>query len=169
MIQAVIETIVRAAFYGRLFDEDKDKKGQNASESIKNQITIAEQYAQERGWIIIDYYWDDDKVKVALNAKRKSGKFIGSFATYGYIKSADEKGQLLVDFEAAIIVKRIFTLYLEGYGTSKIANILNSEDIPNPTKYKEQKDSHYKNHFKKNNLGLWNKNSAPSLCLSHYT
>ncbi|MBQ6558098.1 MAG: recombinase family protein [Clostridia bacterium] len=48
----------RAAIYTRLSKEDFDK-GENVSESIRNQESMLTSYAAERGWEIYDIYCDD--------------------------------------------------------------------------------------------------------------
>lgn len=109
--------------------------------------------------LVNEWYCEDlsENIKVVFDKKRRDGKFIGSMSSYGYAKDPNRKGCLIVDEEAAAIVKRIFLLYLEGYGSSKIANILNEEGIPNPTKYKQLNGVKWSNGNAKDNLGLWNR------------
>lgn len=59
-----------------------------------------------------------------------SGQRLGGSAPYGYVKS--ESGQFLIDEETAPVVKMIFQLCVEGYGTGKIARILRERQIPTP-------------------------------------
>ena len=66
-------------------------------------------------------------VRSVLDHKRKEGLFIGSFARYGYCKDPNAKGKLIIDPEAAEVVRRIFSMALNGIGTHKIARILNDE------------------------------------------
>ena len=77
-----------------------------------------------------------DNIKSVLTSRREQGLHIGSFAPYGYAKDPNEKGHLVIDDEAAAVVRRIFSLYLAGKGKQAIARILNEESIPNPTEYK---------------------------------
>ena len=76
------------------------------------------------------------KVHSALRAKQQCGEFIGAFASYGYRKSPGDKNRLLIDEYAASVVRRIFSLYLKGYGKQQIARILNAEGILSPSEYK---------------------------------
>lgn len=46
---------------------------------------------------------------------------------------------------AAEIVRRIFGLYVNGYGKVKIAHILNEEEVPCPSEYKKLSGEHYSN------------------------
>ena len=89
--------------------------------------------------LLNDYYCADisKKVRSAQKAKRERGDFIGSHAPYGYIKDPENKNRLIIDKTAAMVVKKIFSLYISGYGKQAIARILNAEGIPNPTVYKQ--------------------------------
>lgn len=77
-----------------------------------------------------------DNIRAVLTTRREHGLHIGSFAPYGYMKDPDHKGHLIIDPEAAVIVREIFSLYLQGKGKETIAKILNEREIPNPTEYK---------------------------------
>ena len=101
------------------------------------------------------YLWDlSDNIKGAFNALKKEGHHIGSFALYGYMKDPNQKGHLIIDPEAAEIVREVFNLFLQGYGKTNIARILNDRGIPNPTEYKRQKGLRYKSSHNKNST-LW--------------
>lgn len=91
--------------------------------------------------IINDEYCRDISVKVrsALDIRRKQGKFIGSFAAYGYKKDETDRGKLIIDEEAAKIVRLIFKRFMEGASISGIARELNANSVPNPSAYKKQK------------------------------
>ena len=75
-------------------------------------------------------------VRGTLNVNREQGKFIGSFATYGYMKDPENPKHWIIDPEAAKIVKYIFDLCMEGRGPSQIANVLREKEILTPTAYK---------------------------------
>ena len=84
--------------------------------------------------LVNEWYLEDlsNNVRSVLTHKRREGKYIGTFALYGYTKDPADNNHLLVDLEAAEVVRRIFTLYLSGNGTTRIARILNEEGIPSP-------------------------------------
>lgn len=69
------------------------------------------------------------KVMAARKVLTEQGKFIGSFAPYGYVKSPKDKHKLIPDPEAAEVVKRIFTLAAEGKKYKEIARILNEAGV----------------------------------------
>lgn len=76
------------------------------------------------------------KVRSSLTARRKNGQYIGSIAKYGYIKDPKDHHHLIKDTTAAIIVKKIFDMALQGNTCYKIASILTEEKIPIPIIYK---------------------------------
>ena len=84
--------------------------------------------------LVNEWYLEDlsNNVRSVLTHKRREGKYIGTFALYGYTKDPADNNHLLVDLEAAEVVRRIFTLYLSGNGTTRIARILNEEGRPSP-------------------------------------
>jgi len=65
--------------------------------------------------IINDEYCRDISVKVrtSLDIRRKQGKFIGSFAAYGYRKDENDKNKLVIDECAAATVRMIFAKFLK--------------------------------------------------------
>ena len=75
------------------------------------------------------------KIKTSLKAKMKDGKYVGGRAPFGYTKDPDNKNQLLVDEEQAIVVRRIFDMALDGLSYYKIADILTSEGVKTPAAY----------------------------------
>ena len=69
-----------------------------------------------------------------LKAKAERGERLGTRAPYGYRKDPGTK-KLIVDEEAASIVRRIFAMCAAGSGPSQIARILKKEQILTPTMY----------------------------------
>nr|WP_315025205.1 recombinase family protein [uncultured Aminipila sp.] len=106
--------------------------------------------------LVNEWYLEDmsDNIKSVLIDKRKKGIHIGAFALYGYKKNPEQKGKLIIDEEAAEVVREVFILFSQGYGKSAIARILNDRDIPNPTEYKRLKGLRYKQPESKNST-LW--------------
>lgn len=107
--------------------------------------------------LINDIYIKDIaiKTKTQLDIKRQNGDFIGSFATYGYLKDSNNKNNLIVDEYASKIVKYIFDLKLEGVSNINIAKILNEKNILSPLEYKRSLGLNYKNGFKTKEKALW--------------
>jgi len=109
-----------------------------------------------------EWYCEDvsENIRAVFDVKRNEGKFIGSFATFGYVKDPENKGHLIADEDAAQVVRLIFDWYLEGYGTQHIASMLNDRGIPNPTKHKRDAGLNFVNSCQNNDLGLWNKTTV---------
>ncbi|MCL2858004.1 MAG: recombinase family protein [Oscillospiraceae bacterium] len=106
--------------------------------------------------LVNEWYLEDmsENIRSVLCERRKSGFHIGSFALYGYMKDPDQKGRLLIDEDAAAVVREVFSLFSQGYGKMAIARILNDRGIPNPTEYKRLKGLRYRQP-KSRNSTLW--------------
>ena len=61
------------------------------------------------------------KIRSSLEVKQKSGEFVGSFAPYGYMKSPENKNQLIVDEAVSEYVQMIFSTYKDGFSIGRIA------------------------------------------------
>lgn len=85
------------------------------------------------------------KVRSAMKVRQKQGKFIGAFACYGYQKDPSDHNHLIPDPVAAQVVRRIFSLYEQGKGKLAIAKILNEEEVPCPSVYKQLQGDSYNN------------------------
>lgn len=94
--------------------------------------------ARQINGLVNEWYLEDlsENIRSVLDNRRKNGLHIGSFALYGYRKDPEHKGHLLIDEEAAQVVREVFSLFVQGYGKTAIARILNDRGIPNPTAYK---------------------------------
>ena len=118
--------------------------------------------ARQINGLVNEWYLEDlsDNIRMVLNHKRQQGQYIGGFPLYGYQKHPTEKGRIIIDPIAASIVQQIFRWAVEGYGKQKIANLLNQQGIPNPTRYKQENGSGYINGSMKDPRGLWNRTSV---------
>lgn len=78
------------------------------------------------------------KVRRVIDVKQKSGDWICS-VPFGYVITNTKLGYFEIDPQAAEVVKKIFSLYLEGWGYKKIANYLTDEHIPTPRMIEKQR------------------------------
>lgn len=86
------------------------------------------------------------KTKAAHRARAGSGMFIGSRAPFGYQKDPDDRHHLIVDPEAAEVVKSIFQMFADGIGYVRMTKILRGKQILNPQAYFNQNNpDYYKN------------------------
>ncbi|VYU67009.1 Recombinase [uncultured Clostridium sp.] len=84
-------------------------------------------------------YQTSKKIRQVFDYKRRNGQYIGAFAPYGYVKHPKDKHQLIIDPDAAEIVKLVFSLFLKGTSKRATALYLNEHGVPSPSAYKLQK------------------------------
>ena len=89
--------------------------------------------------IMNEYYARDTsrKIRSTFQSKGKSGKHLTGTVIYGYLWN-EARDQWLVDPEAAEVVKRIFSMTIDGYGPYQIASKLKSEKVLIPSAYLAQ-------------------------------
>ncbi len=94
--------------------------------------------ARQINGLVNEWYLEDlsENIRTVLDMKRRQGQYIGGAPIYGYQKDPTDRHHLIVDPEAAGVVKQIFRWSLEGRGKQEIARLLNARGIPNPTRYK---------------------------------
>ena len=107
--------------------------------------------------IINDAYCRDISIKTKsqLDVKRKKGDFIGSFAVYGYMKDAADHNRLVIDEQAAFVVRDVFCWRIDGMSCQGIANRLNDLGIPSPYEYKRELGMRFSTAFKQKSKALW--------------
>ena len=79
-----------------------------------------------------------DKVREVFNMKRQNGEHIGSFAPFGYLKHPEDKNALIIDEEAAPVVRDVFSMFLEGMSKNAIVHSLNEHGVLCPAAYKRE-------------------------------
>lgn len=75
------------------------------------------------------------KVRQVKRASAQQGKFMGSQSPYGYQKSPEDKHVLIVDEEAAQVIRRLFYEFANGDSARMIAERLNTEKVDSPCFY----------------------------------
>lgn len=103
------------------------------------------------------------KIQATVKSKQKAGEFIGAFTSYGYKKSPTNKNKLVIDDYAADVVRRIFSLYIQGYGKQRIAKMLNAEGILCPSEYKKVNGENYKNWNRLESTTYWSYSTVNSI------
>lgn len=83
--------------------------------------------------IMNDYYAKETSknIKKTKNKKKLEGFYYTSYAPFGYTK-VSKAGNLEINEVQAEVVKRIFDLFVEGYGTYQIATKLTEEKVETP-------------------------------------
>lgn len=112
--------------------------------------------------LINDAYCRDISMKIRsqLDVKRKNGQFIGSFATYGYMKDPKNKNHLIIDEYAANVVRMIFNMKLEGYSAGTIADHLNESKVLTPMEYKRFCGLNFNGGFQISTDPIWHPNTV---------
>jgi len=88
-------------------------------------------------------YQTSKKIRQVFDMKRRNGEFIGGFSAYGYMKNPKDKNALIVDEEAAEVVKNIYTWFLDGMSKNAIVHNLNGHGVLCPSEYKKSKGLNY--------------------------
>ena len=78
------------------------------------------------------------KIRAVQKAKGERGVPLTTNVPFGYRKDPEDRTQWIVDEAAALVVKRIFKLCMEGRGPMQIAKLLQAEKVLNPTSYKRR-------------------------------
>ena len=107
--------------------------------------------------LINDSYCKDISMKIrsSLEVKQKSGEFVGSFSPYGYMKSPENKNQLIVDEAVSEYVQMIFSMYKDGFSIGRIAKRLNQMGVLSPMEYKHSAGVKFDTVFKTGDTAKW--------------
>lgn len=90
--------------------------------------------------LLNDMYLRDisSKIRTTVQTQRSMGQYTSKQPPFGYIKSETIHNYLEVDPYAAEVVKRIYSMYKNGFGYRSICHTLNEDQIPCPAKYKKE-------------------------------
>ena len=134
----------------------------NDNYDTANESSDADQIVIPFKNLINDAYCRDISMKIRsqLDVKRKNGQFIGSFATYGYMKDPKNKNHLIIDEYAANVVRMIFNMKLEGYSAGTIADHLNESKVLTPMEYKRFCGLNFNGGFQISTDPVWHPNTV---------
>ncbi len=95
--------------------------------------------------LINDMYSKDisKKIKSAVDIKKLSGEYVYGQAPYGY-KKGEKKNTIVIDPEAAAVVKQIFEWAVAGVTVTQIAKRLNESKVLTPSVYLSEVRGKYK-------------------------
>ena len=82
---------------------------------------------------------------------------------YGYVKDPDNPKRWIVDEEAAQVVRRIYSMTLEGFGTEQIAVKLSEEQILTPRAYWLKKGVKRPGKGKERGPTMWNSSTVTKI------
>ena len=102
---------------------DSDKQGDNDFTPFLN--------------IMNEFYARDSsrKIQAIFKARMQDGKRVSPSVPYGYRRDPQDKQPLIVDEEAAAVVRRIFQMVIDGYGVKGIADALTADKVLIPSAY----------------------------------
>ena len=101
-------------------------KGQTAPLSVAFSSIIHDMYSKELSV----------KIKQSHVAKAKKGEYVCGTTPYGFLRVAEKKNHLVIDEEAAAVIRRIFDMVCEGMSNVEIATMLNNEGINSPLEHR---------------------------------
>lgn len=108
------------------------------------------------------------KRRISNKIKGNAGEPMGQ-PPYGYIKDPNNPKRWIVDDEAAQVVRRIYSMFLEGYGTEQIATQLERDEILTPRAYWLKKGIKRPGKGKQQPATKWNSSTvAKILSLQEY-
>ena len=115
--------------------------------------------------IVYDYYSKDlsVKVKTAKYQKMKQGKYLGGHVPYGLMKDPKDKHKLIIDSEAAAVVREIFDMAIAGMRLIDMARTLNERGIETPGQYYRRKHPGTKKFADASDMVCWNHNNIRNI------
>lgn len=131
---------------GRLMEEYFPQKGIRVISVLNHIDSLKDPHGYCSAIVSFSNIMNDDyirqlsiKIKSTFAMKRARGEFLGNYAPYGYMKSPEDRHKLMIDPEAAEVVRMIFQWYAGGASASRIVKQLNALQIMPPSVYKASK------------------------------
>lgn len=115
--------------------------------------------------IMNEFYAKDTskKIKAIFRSRMQAGKRCSGSVPYGYTRLDGDKQTLVVDEEAAAVVRRIFRLASDGLGPTQIAETLTSEKVPIPTAYMAAKHPEWRLEHRYSDPYFWSNNTISGI------
>ena len=98
-------------------------------------------------YILNDLYAKDlsKKIRSSRKTMQELGLWTGGCIPLGYMQSKTNKNKLVINKKEAIIIKKIYNLYLNNHSLNDIKKILNKENIPTFNKIRKNKNNLWTN------------------------
>ena len=112
--------------------------------------------------LLNDVYTKDISKKIisTFRERQSKGEFLGAHVPYGYSRPNDGTYKLVIDEEAASVIRQIYQWKVEGLSDTAIARRLNDMGVPSPSKYKylkgEWKNARY-------NTNIWQRQTIKAI------
>jgi hypothetical protein len=87
--------------------------------------------------VINEFYVADTsrKIKAVFKSRMEKGLRCSGSIPYGFLPDGDDKERLIIDTEAAAVVRRIYQSIIEGKSMAQIGKELRAEQIPIPSEH----------------------------------
>ncbi len=91
--------------------------------------------------LLYDLYSKDlsEKVRSSLAIRKKKGQYVSANSPFGYEKDPEDRHALVVAEDEAEVVRRIFSLTLDGWTSVQVAKLFNKEGVKTPVEFKIEK------------------------------
>ncbi|MCL2671362.1 MAG: recombinase family protein [Clostridiales bacterium] len=121
---------LQVGFYTEIFFRQKGVRFIAVSNNIDSANGESSEFAPFLN-IMSEWYARDAsrKLKAVYQSKGNSGKRITNNVIYGYLKDPNDKSKWVIDPVAAVVVRRIFALTVEGKGPCQIARLLEADGV----------------------------------------
>ena len=143
--------------YGTRFIAINDNFDSADTNSVNND------FAGIKNWFNEFYARDTSrKIRAVQKSKGEKGIPLTVNIPYGYQKDPNDPHHWIIDPEAALVVKHIFTMCMEGRGPSQIANQLRADKVLTPTAYKKHHGRQTPHSLPENPYG-WRENTVVNI------
>ena len=91
--------------------------------------------------LLYDLYSKDlsQKVRSSLAVRKEKGQYVSGNSPFGYDKDPKDRHALLIAEDEAEVVRRIFSLTVEGFTSIEIARLFNETQVKTPIEFKIEK------------------------------
>ena len=130
---------LQVGYYMEIYFPQKNVRFIAVNDGVDSTVESSNDFNPIRNWANELHAKDTSrKIRAVNKAKGERGVPLTVNVPFGYRKDPEDKTKWVVDEAAALVVKRIFKLCMEGRGQMQIAKLLQEEKVLNPTAYKKR-------------------------------
>lgn len=113
--------------------------------------------------LLYDLYSKDlsQKVRSSLSVRKENGEYVSANSPFGYEKDPKDRHRLLIEEDEAEVVRKIFSLTMEGFTSVEIARLFNETGVKTPIEFKIEKGKTRR--VPKGDRFLWNSSTICSM------
>ena len=129
---------LQVGYYMEIYFPQKNVRFIAVNDGVDSAVESSNDFNPIRNWANELHAKDTSrKVRAVKKLQAERGVPLTVNVPFGYRKDPEDKTKWVVDEAAALVVKRIFKLCMEGRGPMQIAKLLQEEKVLNPTAYKK--------------------------------